>query len=388
VRRDGVALGEVGLSFVLLTGSALLLRSFAALRNADIGFDETGVLTFVAPARGNDGERQVFMQQMQQQLAALPGVQAVTAASPLPLDGLTQNVRWGTEEMAADPTRFQQTNIHLVLPGYFEAVRGRLLAGRTFTEADNRPDVLNVVIDSVLAAKAFGNEPAVGRRLLLRVRTNEPEMFQVIGVVAHQRHLALAGEPKEAVFLPYGFLDHGVANRWAVRTTGDPLALAESVRNVVRDIDPLTAVAEIQPFSALRDRAAAPTRFALVLIGIFAAIAVFLAAIGLYGVLSTAVRQRTAEIGVRVAFGASRPRILRLIIGQGLALSLAGLAAGIVGAAWLTTLAAGMFTPVEPHHPPTFAATGALFLLIALAACAIPALRAARMDPATALRED
>lgn len=388
VLRQGVIIAEVALSFVLLAGSGLMLRSFAALQNTDPGFDDDGVLTFVAAARGNDGQRSAFMQQMRERIGALPSVESVTAASPLPLDGGLANLRWGTEAAAADPTLFQQATVHFVLPGYIDAMRGRLIAGRALTDADNNPQTLNVVIDDVLARKAFGAEAAVGKRLLIRVRTNEPELFQVIGVVAHQRHVSLAGDPEEAVFLADGLLNHGIARRWAVRTHGEPLELTSAIRSTVHEIDPLVAVAEVQPLRALRDRAAAPTRFALILIGAFGFIAAFLAAIGIYGVLSTTVRQRTAEIGVRVAFGATRAGILRLFIGRGLALSAAGIAAGIIAAAALTRLATSMLVGVRPDDPVTFAATAVGMLLVAAAACWIPARRAARLDPATALRDE
>src|SRR5690606_26856423 len=152
--------------------------------------------------------------------------------------------------------------------------------------------------------------------------------------------------------------------------------------------DPLVAVAEVQPLRAMRDRAVAPTRFALLLIGAFAVVAAILAAIGIYGVLSTTVRQRTAEIGVRVAFGATRAGILRLFIGRGLALSAAGVALGIIAAAALTRLATSMLVGVRPDDPLTFAATAAALLAIAAVACWVPARRAARLDPASALRDE
>jgi putative ABC transport system permease protein len=386
--RNAVVVTEVALAFVLLIGSGLMLRSFAALQDVDPGFDDAGVLTFVANARGDDAQQQTFMRMMRERLAALPGVTAVTAATPLPLDGGLANARWGTEEAAADPARFQQTNVHFVLPGYFEALGARILEGRAFTDADNAPDILHVVIDDVLARKAFGSEPAVGRRLLVRVRTNEPETVQVIGVVAHQRHVGLYGEPKEAVFVTDGFGGHGAASRWVVRVDGDPLALAPAIRPLVAEIDPLVAVAELQPMRTLRAQAMAPTRFALVLIAIFAAIAAFLAAIGLYGVLSTTVRDRTAEIGVRLAFGASGNSILQLFIGQGLALSAIGVAAGILAAAALTRVMTSMLVGVRPTDPLTFAAAALLFLAVAALACFQPAWRAARLDPNRALREE
>jgi predicted permease len=386
--RAGVVIAEVALAFVLLIGSGLMLRSFAALHDVDPGFDADGALTFVVNPRGNDEQQQVFMSTLRERLAALPGVTAVTAASPLPLDGATANARWGTEAAAADPSLFQQTNVHFVLPGYFEAMRTRLIEGRTFTDADNDPARLGVVIDEVLARKAFGAEPAVGRRLLMRIRTNEPETVEVIGVVAHQRHIGLSGEPKEAVFVTDGFGNFGAANRWVVRSQNDVLALAPAVRRTVADVDPLVAVAEIQPLRALRERAMAATRFALVLIGIFALIAAFLAAIGLYGVLSTTVRDRSAEIGVRVAFGATAASILQLIVGQGLRLSALGVGAGILAALALTRVMSSLLVGVHATDPATFAVTAVVFLSIAMLACFRPAWRAARLDPNAALRGD
>jgi putative ABC transport system permease protein len=387
VLRSAVVIAEVALTFVLLIGSGLMMRSFAALQRVDPGFDPDGVLTFVANARGNGGQRSAFTQQMLTRLKALPGVTAVTAASPLPLDGGLANARWGTQEAAADPAKFQQANVHFVLPGYFDAMRAKLIAGRALDETDNRQDALNVVIDDVLARKAFGSEQVVGRPLLIRVRSNEPETYQIVGVVKQQRHVALSGDEREAVYFAEGLVGPGAAGRWAVRTSGDPMDLANSVRAVVKELDPLVAVAEVQPMRALLDRAMASTRFALILIGVFAAIAGFLAAIGLYGVLSTMVRQRTAEIGVRVAFGATRARVLQMVIGHGLKLSLAGVVGGALAAIGLTRVISALLVGVKPTDPLTFGMTAVAFFAIATVACLLPGLRAARMDPTAALRD-
>jgi putative ABC transport system permease protein len=172
-----------------------------------------------------------------------------------------------------------------------------------------------------------------------------------------------------------------------VRTSGDPMALANSVRAVVKNLDPLIAVAEVQPMRALVDQAMASTRFALILIGVFAAIAGFLAAIGLYGVLSTMVRQRTAEIGVRVAFGATGANVLQMVIGHGLKLSLAGVLGGVLAAIGLTRVISALLVGVRPTDPLTFGLTAVAFFVIATIACLLPGLRAARMDPTVALRD-
>jgi putative ABC transport system permease protein len=224
--------------------------------------------------------------------------------------------------------------------------------------------------------------------VLLRVRTPEPERFTVIGVVEHQRNASLARDGREALFLPEGLVGFGAANRWAVRTSSDPLALSASVRAAVAAVNPRVGVIDVQPMLAFVERAQAQTKFALVLIGVFAGIALVLAAVGLYSVLSTTVRQRQAEIGVRMAFGAEHGRIFRMMVFEGLKLSAAGLAFGIVAALVLTNVIQSMLIGVEPADPATFGAMSLGFLIIAAVACGVPALRAARLDPMVALRDE
>ena len=385
--RNGVVVAEVALSFVLLVGGGLMVRSFVALTRSDPGYDPRNLLTFLVQPQAQEAEaRAAFMRTFAERLRALPGVTGVTAAGPFPLDGGLGNARWGTEEAAADPAKFQQANVHFVLPGYFETMKTRLVEGRLYTEADNRQDITGIVVDKRLADKAFPGESAIGKRLFVRVRGPEPEWLNVIGVVAHQRHETLAADGREAIFLPDGFVGHGAAGRWAVRTAGDPSQLAPQVRRLVNEMDAQLPISEMQPFQVLVDRARGPTRFALVLIGIFAGVAAVLAAVGLYGVLATAVRQRTAEIGVRMAFGAPTRSIFGLVIGEGLKLSALGIALGLVAAVALTRIMQNMLVDVRPTDPPTYAAVVALFLLIAAVACWIPARRAAGLAPTEALR--
>ena len=388
--RNAVVAAEVALAFVLLVGSGLMIRSFIAIHRADPGYEPRGVFTFFLPnlARPTPEARAAFVQQLGERLSGLPGVTAVSSAGPLPLDGQTSNVRWGTEAAAADPSLFQQANLHVVQPGYFEAMKTRLVAGRTFASADNVPGQRLVVVDIRLAEKAFPGQSALGKQILMRTGGPEPELFQIIGVVGHQRHETLAADGREAVFLPDAFFGFGATGRWIVRTSGDPAALAQPVRAAIREIDRSLAVTDLQPMQALVDRARAPTRFALVLIGIFATIAVVLAAVGLYGVLSTTVRQRTSEIGVRMAFGADRGTILRLIVGQGLKISVVGVVLGVVAAMGLTRIMGSMLVGVGATDPLTFGAMSVLFLALATVACWVPARRAARLDPNEALRDE
>src|SRR5262245_55283830 len=304
--RSSVVVAEVALSFVLLVGAGLMLRSIVALARVHPGFDPEHVMTFILQPQARQAEqRAATMQQLRERLRAIPGVVDASAVTPLPLDGQLINGRWGTESALTDPAKFRQANFHVVIPGYFETMRTRLIAGRTFTDADNDIDQKTdlprqIIIDEPLAALAFPGQSAVGKRLLLRITTPEAEWYEVIGVVEHERHSSLALPGPEAVFVPNGHFGHGFSGRWAVRTAGDPMAVAVAVRAAVAGVDPRTPIAEVRPMTALVDKAMAPARFTATLIGIFAAVAVVLAAVGLYGVLSTIVRQRTAEIGMRM----------------------------------------------------------------------------------------
>ncbi len=395
--RKGVVIAEVALSFVLLVGGGLMVKSFIELAHTNPGFDPRGVLTFTAGIQGNRGpeERAAQIRALREGLAALPGVRAVTAVFALPLDGTQINSRWGKEEAVTDPSKFQQANVHIVLPGYFEVMGTRLLAGRTYTDADNRNDFTGIVVDDLLAKRAFPNESALGKRLYVRSRGQQPEWLEIIGVVEHQRHESLINEGRMAIFFTDGFFaNHGAVSSWVVRRDCAPGApcrpteLAAAARAVVNRIEPRAPIADMRPMQELVDHAMTGTRFALVLIGVFAAIAAALACIGLYGVLATAVRQRTAEIGVRVAFGATAASILRRIIADGMKLCGLGLVVGLVAALWLTRAMSTMLVGVRPTDPPTYVAITLLFTVIAVAACWIPARRAASLDPTAALRSE
>ncbi len=268
-------------------------------------------------------------------------------------------------------------------------LRTPLLDGRTFTDDDNNnPKSIAVVIDDLLAAKSFPRQSAVGKFLAIRsLRGPAPERVQVIGVVGHQRHESLASAGREAIFFADGFTGNGGVERWAVRTSGDPASVGSAIRAAIAKIDTRMPIAETQPMQVLVDRAMAPIRFAAVLVGLFAAVAVILAAVGLYGVVSTIVRQRTAEIGMRMVFGAEQRDIFRLIVLEGVRLSIAGMLAGLVAAFLLTQIVSSLIVGVTPTDPTTFAAITVLFFVVAMAACWLPARRAARLDPTVALRE-
>jgi predicted permease len=387
--RNMVAIAEVALSFILLIGSGLMVRSFIALQHVDLGFDPQHILTFQLLGGRNAPQpqaRAALIREIQNSMRGIGGVQDATAAALVPLAGGYSTIRWGKEDALTDPSKYQATDAQTVLPGYFEMLRTPLIAGRTFNESDNAPDRKFVVVDQLLAAKAFPRESAVGKRILIRVQTPEPEWVEIIGVVAHQRATSIADPGHEQVYFTDGFRNHGAVGRWILRTSGDPNSVVPAIRASIHKLDPGLLVNEVQPMSVWVDRAQGGTRFSLLLIGTFAAAAVLLATIGLYGVLATFVRQRTAEIGVRMAMGAAPSAIFRLVVGQGLRLSAIGIAIGLVGAFALTRAMNSMLVGVKPTDPLTFGAIILFFFSIAALACWIPAVRAASLDPTVALR--
>jgi predicted permease len=396
--RNTVVVVEVALSFVLLIGSGLMLRSFVAIMNVDPGYDASHILTFQVQTRGITSQEQfqAFLRTTTERLRAVPGVESVSAATPVPLDGATQNIPWAPEAAGAvDPSAFRQANFHNVRPGYFETLKTRLLDGRTYTDDDARPNAPpRLIVDDKLAAIAFPGRSAVGQRLLVRnlgaQGPNAPQNIavEIIGVVRHQRHESMAIEGREAVFFVAGGPVGGGANRWIVRTQGPPESMGPSIRAAIGDADSRATVLELQPMTEFVNKSMAPIRFSVVLISIFAAVAVVLAVVGLYGVLSTVVRQRTAEIGVRMAFGATRANILRLVVGEGLRLSAVGVAAGLVAAFLVTGVMRSMLVNVTPTDPATFVSITALFLAISAIAAWLPARRAARLAPTIALRDE
>ena len=390
--RNGVVVAEVALAFVLLVGSGLMLRSFVALTSAEPGFQPDPLLTFDARNMQvrSPQELRTFLRTARQELAAIPGVEGVTVTLDLPFRGVHPLSRWGSESAIENPEEFQQARLNAVTPGYFEVMGTEVLAGRTFTEDDDTPTSRSVVIDRVLAHKAFPGQPlkaVVGKHLYVRYRGDAPDLVDVVGVVDQQRPDSPAVDGREQIFFTNGQFNYRAAGTWVVRTGGgDPAAVGPEVRSVLRQVAPSMPIMKMRPMDGYLADVRAPTRWALVLIGTFAAIALILAVVGLFGVLSTMVRQRTAEIGVRMAFGASRERIFRLMVGEGMRLSAVGLLLGGLAALVLTRTMRSMLVGVTPTDPPTFVFLAVLFLGVAALSSWLPSRRAAALDPAEALR--
>src|SRR6266481_4420049 len=400
-RSEGLASGglsrkivvglEVALAYVLLIGSGLMVRSFLELQRIDPGFNPHGLLTFQVQSDRffqKPEERAVAIRQLEDRLRAIPGVQSVTAANPFPLTGGFSPIRWGTEEALADASKFKAVDPIIVLPGYFEAMHTPLLEGRTFTDDDNQPGRTYAVVDKILADRAYPNQSAIGKRILIRIQTPEPVWVEIIGVVAHERGVSLSEPGREQVFLTDAYVGSGATDHWALRIGNDPSKYANDVRAAIKAFDSHLLITDMQPMDAVMEKAQASTRFSLLLIGVFAVIAAVLAGVGLYGVLATVVRQRTAEIGVRMALGAQPGNIFQLIVGQGLRLTTIGVAGGLIAAFVLTRGMSTMLVGVKTTDPATFAIMAMVFLFIAALASWLPAWRAASLDPTAALREE
>jgi putative ABC transport system permease protein len=388
--RNLVIVSEVALCFVLLIGSGLMVRSFIALSHTEPGFDARHIWT-LRTVGGKQGARPeegaAIVHRIHDTLASIPGVESVTAANVLPLNGTYFPYRWGTAEAEHDESKYQAFDVETVLPGYFQAMHTPLVAGREFEESDNHPGLNRIVVDEMLAAKAFPNGNAVGQRILSRFLTVRPEWFEIIGVAAHQHLTSLSDTGREQGYLPDGFWGHQFVADWALRTRGDPARYAAAARSALARLDRTLLITHQAAMDDIVTRAQTSTRFSLELISAFAAIAALLAGVGLYGVLSTVVRQRTAEIGIRLALGASPSGIFSQMIGYGLRLIAAGIVAGLLAAFLLTRVMASMLVGVKPTDPLTFAVMAFFFLAIAVFATWIPAYRAASLDPNSALRE-
>lgn len=379
---------EVALSLVLLVGTGLLLRSFAELRQIRPGFDTENILTVSVAESGRSETPEAaaaFFRQLHDELQALPGVEAVGYANRVPLGGGLYGGPWATEDIKARNETEPEGSIRFVTPDYFNAMGTRLLAGRFF-EPNEDWDV--VIVDEKLAEMAWPGKDPIGQRLWTGALGRGGDWSRVIGVVEHQRHTTLNEDYNETLFFPMFQYFPGNQVYVALKTSMEPASVVASVRSTLRALDSDATLARVRTIDELVGAALAPNQFALILIAIFAGVAVVLAGVGLYGVISYSVSQRTREIGVRIAFGAERSTILRLVLGQGFLLTGIGVGVGVLGAIGLTRVIGSMLVNVHPTDPATFAVVAALLVGIGLLGSYMPARRALRVDPTEALRAE
>ena len=386
--RNGLVVAEVGLAVMLLVGAGLLLRSFQKLQDVDTGMRTEGALTMrmslSSEAYGADGAVQGFVDRLIPALEGLPGVQAVGTIQFLPLTGAkSATSSWRADQPKPAVGEEQAADIRAVGGNYFQAQGIRLLGGRVFDQRDVPESVPAFVINEELARKLYPGENPVGKRMVYDWGGDIEG--EIVGVVEDVHETSLTDVPAPAFYRPFAQFPDGNLNV-VIRTTGDPMAVAGAARTQVRTLDPNLPVASVRSMESVVAEATARSRLSSYLLAGFAGVALLLAAIGLYGVISYGVAQRRGEIGVRVALGADRGSIVGLIVRQGMVLTAVGLAVGLGGALALSQLLRSLLFGVGAVDPVTFLAVPLVLAAAALLASYLPANRAAGTDPAVALR--
>jgi putative ABC transport system permease protein len=384
--RSLLVVSEVALALVLLVGTGLLLRSFVRLQEVSLGFVPEHVLTMqvsLSEVRYPDPQKAVFFTQLLEKIRALPGVESAGAIGHLPLGGKIESYDLQIEGHAPLPNEYANPDNHVVEPGYFEAMKIALLNGRYFDSRDTANSPPAIIINEAAAHNLFPNENPLGKRLKLGFNNFSGE---IVGVVANTKHLTLEYPPVEEVYVSYSQAPFWGTMALTVRTASAPLALAPAVREVVLSIDKDQPVSKIRTMDDVLDGSVSAPRFRTILLALFGVAALFLGAIGIFGLVSYSVTQRTREIGIRMALGAAQPQVMKLALGQGLKLTLIGLAIGLVGSIGVTRLLSSMLYEVRPTDPLTFAGVTLVLAAIALLATYIPARRAVKVDPNVALR--
>jgi putative ABC transport system permease protein len=389
--RSFLIVAEVALSVVLLVGAGLLVRSFLAMQRVDPGYDGSDVLTFELsmPFGKYPGgpARRAFFRDLRDRLEALPGVTGVGLVSQLPLTGSGPLSPFAYDEETARNFESVTADGRNVSPEYFGAMDARLLAGRTFTYSDSAGTPPVIIVDESLAKLAWPGENPVGKQLQL-APTGEPDAFaEVVGVVEHMRQHDLTRDILHQIYYPIGQGTPSVMT-FVVETSLDPASLVAPVRRTVEAMDPDLPVNRLAPMSAYLSEGMAQARFSLVLMSVLGAVALLLTAVGVFGVISYSVSQRTREFGIRLALGEDPGRTRRGVVAGGMRLVLVAIAIGLAGSLALTRLIAGLLYEVRPADPLTFLAIALLLAAVALLACYLPARRATRVDPALALRSE
>ncbi|MGH9792563.1 MAG: ABC transporter permease, partial [Candidatus Acidiferrales bacterium] len=386
--RSTLVVTEVALAVVLVVASGLLLQSFARLQSVPPGFRTDHSLSFAAilprAKYAEPAKQTAFFEQVLQRVKSLPGVASAALAEPIPLSGSDTLYSLSVEGRATDQGDLPSPLYYLVSPDYFRTMEIPLLAGRAFTEQDVDGAPRVVVINRTFAERIFPNENPLGRRI--RLGRNSDIAREIVGVVADTKHYWL-GERNSLlqVYEPFAQMPQSGMN-FVLRTSVEPGSLAGAVRRAVQAVDPDQPVIAVQTLEQLLSDSVAQPRFRTLLLGLFGGLALVLASVGVYGVMAYSVARRTQEIGIRMALGAQRGDVLRMVLRGGFTLAAVGVALGLAGAFAATRLLEGLLFGVKPTDLQTYAITAAILVAVALVACAIPALRASRINPMRALR--
>ncbi|HET6974623.1 MAG TPA: ABC transporter permease [Pyrinomonadaceae bacterium] len=383
--RSVLVVAESAIAVVLLIGAGLLVRSLIAVQRVNPGFDSNNVMTarLDIPRKKYDTpeKRAAFLTDIQTHLSNLPGVETVGLITELPLSGQPNDMPFTVEgRPPLSPDQTLGADWRRVNENYFNALRIPLLRGRNFTAQEVRQSDPVVIVSQQLVDQVFPNEDPLGKRLILAMGDKR---YEIVGVIGDIRHRALAAPPVPTMYLPT--FETGSTNL-AIRTKGDPTSITGSMRKEVIAVDSEQPIAAVRPMTALVETSVSSQRYNMMLLGLFAVLAVVLAATGIYGVMSYTVAQRTHEIGVRMALGASRVDVLKIVLRQGMLLAAAGVFLGLLGAYALTRVMAAFLFEVTARDPITFGMVSVLLLAVAFFACLVPALRATKVDPLVALR--
>jgi predicted permease len=388
--RHILVVAEVALTLVLLTGAALMLRSFEKLYTQDPGFRADRVLTLQTrlpyPKYDEFARRTQFYREVVQRVKTLPGVAAAGYATDLPLTAWGNGSLVTVENRPVDPKHMLISNIRVITPDYFRAIGMKLVNGRLLAQADSADAPKTVVVNETMARTYWPGMDPVGRRFKRGVADANSPWWTVVGVIADMRQGGMDVPVRPEAYFPFEQADFFSPGSLAVRTTGDPLSLINEVRQQVSQVDKDQPIANVQTMTDLVDSSIARPRMNTFLLGGFAGIALLLAALGIYAVLSFAVTQRTREIGVRVALGARFGDVLRMVLASGARLFVAGAATGLVAAISLSRLISHLLFEISPGDLASYASVIVGFGVIAFLACYIPARRAAKVDPMVALR--
>jgi putative ABC transport system permease protein len=387
--RGALVVGEVALALVLLSGAGLLMRSFYQLQSIDPGFDSRSVLTFRTNLPGakykTDEQQAAFYTRALDQIRSLPGVSVAGAAQIFPLAGDDYILTFVQIGKPPVPVGDQPSAAYYVAtPGYFSALRIPLKRGRDFTEHDDAAAPPVAIISEGMARQFYPNEDPLGQRIQVGNGTKPAE---IVGIAGDVRDQALETAGRATLYVPAAQVPFGTMY-FAVRTRNEPETLISGVRAAIHDLDPELPVDAIGTVDALVATSLSQRRFAMLLMAIFASLALVLAMVGIYGVISYAVTQATQEIGIRMALGAQRSSVLRMVAGYAGVLVMSGLAIGIAAALGVGRLIASQLFEVKPTDPTTYAAVAVTLLATGLLSCAIPAFRATRVDPVVALRNE
>jgi putative ABC transport system permease protein len=382
--RSALVISEVALALILLVGTGLMLRSFLRLQQVDPGFKPDHLLTMeISLPRYSAAQKTSFYSQLLERVRALLEVQSAGAIGHLPLGGNIDS--YNLEVLGRAPLRNEYANpsCHVIMSGYFESMKIPLREGRYFDARDNADSPHVLIINDVVARNVFPTVTPIGQRLQLGLNGFTGE---IVGVVGHTSHLALDYAPVEEVYMPYPQVPFSDTMALTIRTASAPLALSRPVQDLIRALDKDRPVSKIRTMDDVMGTSAAAPRFRTVLLGLFGLAALLLGGLGIYGVISYSVSQRTREFGIRVALGADLGQILRSVIAHGLKLTLAGVLIGVAGGLVLTRFLRSLLFGISAADPLTFASVALLLTVVAVLACYIPARRAIKVDPVIALR--